>query len=262
MKQKFLLKSITVSTLMLTSFSLLIACSHEQNVSSSPSTQRTESKQNKGSRKQITDIASSQYNGIALIQAKDNKEGFGTGSFISSDTLITNRHVLTAIQKAENAVVRTVDKNNQQIDLPVKSFYVPEDESMDIGLVKLQEPITSNESLSHIKPFSLAKSNIISKIKTNQSIRTVGYPGDKDYGTLWDSQGVITERDGTFLSFNAPIAGGSSGSPLFNKDNQLIGLANASNEDTKNPMSFGFIFDSKLRDYIIEYTYHSNGLNQ
>ncbi|WP_303974577.1 serine protease [Streptococcus merionis] len=256
MKQKYYLRLVAASVLLFTGLSLA-ACSPKAEQPKKSSAQTTQTSKNKGSRKQITDIASSSYNGIALIQAKDNPEGFGTGSFISPDTLITNRHVLTAIEKAENAVVRTVDKNNKQIDLPVESFAIPEDESMDVGIVKLKEPITNNDQLKHIKPFDLASAETIDKVKADQTIRTVGYPGDKDYGTLWDSEGTITEKDGNFLSFTAPIAGGSSGSPLFNANNQLIGLSNASTGDLKNPMSFGFLFDSKLSEFIAQHTKQS-----
>lgn len=230
----------------------LTACSSQNRQPSKTSAQSSQSKtsQKKGSRKQVMDIASSAYTGIALIQSKTNKTGFGTGSFITPDTLITNRHVLAAFKNAEEAVVRTVDENNQHIDLPIKSFAIPKDETMDVGIVKLQKPITSNDKLKHIKILKLADKKIVSKVKANQFIRTVGYPGDKTYGTMWDSQGTITEQEGNFLVFTAPIAGGSSGSPLFNANNQLIGLANASTENIKDQTSFGFLFNSKIRDFI------------
>ncbi|MBF0778532.1 trypsin-like serine peptidase [Streptococcus cuniculi] len=250
MRRKTYFRPLSAGVILFVAGLTLMACSpeKEQNAVSSQSASATV--KNKGSRTQIVDIAASQYRGIAIIQSKSYPDGFGTGSFISSDTLITNRHVLTAIENAEDAVIRVVDENNQFVDLPVKSFAIPNDESMDVGIVKLQSPITSSSDLKNIKPFVLADNKIIDKVKANQSIRTVGYPGDKDYGSLWNSQGTILEKDGNFLKFTAPIAGGSSGSPLFNEDNQLIGLSNASTDDINNPMSFGFLFDSKIRDFI------------
>ncbi|MBF0777539.1 trypsin-like serine peptidase [Streptococcus cuniculi] len=254
MKQTYYLRFAIAGVLLLAS-SGLVACSNSTNQSTSIPTQSMGGETSKGSREQITDIASSQYSAVARIQSKTNSEEFGTGSFISPDTLMTNRHVLTALEKAEDTVVRVVTKDNKEIELPVKSFAIPDDESMDVGIVKLKEPISSNEQLQHIKPFALADEATIEKVKASQFIRTVGYPGDKELGSLWDSKGTITERDGNFLSFTAPIAGGSSGSPLFNDKNQVIGLANGSTmEGDKNPMSFGFLIDATIRDYITKHS--------
>lgn len=250
MKHKLSRQLIVASTMLLIAGFNLIACTQKKEQGTNISTQIVKAGKNKGSRQQITDISSSRYSNIALIQSKMNKENFGTGSFISSDTLITNRHVLTGIEKSENAVVRTVDKDGQVVDLPVKSFAIPKDESMDVGIVKLQSPITSNTKLKHITPLTLADVNTTDNVKTSQFIRTVGYPGDKKYGTLWNSQGVIIKKDGGFLSFTAPFEAGASGSPLFNDKNQFIGLANAFTDDSKNPMTFGFLFDSKIRQFI------------
>lgn len=250
MKQKFSRHFIIASSLLLVIGFNLMACSPKREQTTSTASQMIKAGKKKGSRQQIKDISSSQYNNIALIQSKMNQEEFGTGSFISPDTLITNRHVLTGIEKSENAVVRTVDADGQVVDLPVKSFTIPEDESMDVGIVKLQSPITSNAKLKHITPLTLADVATTDRVKKGQFIRTVGYPGDKKYGTLWNSQGTIIQNEDGFLSFTAPIAGGASGSPLFNANNQFIGLANASTDDSKNPMTFGFLFDSKIRAFI------------
>ncbi|WP_449463567.1 S1 family peptidase [Streptococcus suis] len=250
MKQNFSRSLIVASGLLLATSFTLVACTAQKEQTTSAPIQTTKGGTKKGERQQITDIASSQYNNIVLIQSKMSQENFGTGSFISPDTLITNRHVLTGIEKSEDAVVRTVDEDGQVVDLPVKSFAIPEDESMDVGIVKLQNPITSNAKLKHITPLTLADVTVTDSVKEGQFIRTVGYPGDKEYRTLWDSQGTIIGNDDGFLSFTAPFSRGASGSPLFNDKNQFIGLANAYTDDPKNPITFGFLFDSKIRQFI------------
>lgn len=201
-------------------------------------------------RMQIKDIATSPYNGVALLQSKMDELGFGTAVFISADTLLTNRHVVTSFTNADEAFLRTVDQNGKTIDLPVKELIAPEDESMDIGIVKLKTPISENKELSHINIQQIASLETVNKTTVSDFIRAIGYPGDKDHGTLWDSQGIIKKIEGNFLTYTAPIASGSSGSPLFNKNDELIGLANASTDDLENPTSFGLLFDTNIRAFI------------
>lgn len=252
MKPNRLSRLLVLSLLLSTSGLALAACSTSKTTEptnqSSQQSQAKETAENR--RKQIKDIAASPYNGVALLQSKINKLGFGTAVFLSPDTLLTNRHVVVSFENAEEAVLRTVDQDGKQIDLPVKELIAPEDESMDVGIVKLKTPITENKNLSHIKIQKMASLETVNKTKVSDFIRAIGYPGDKEHGTLWDSQGTIQKIDGNFLTYNAPIASGSSGSPLFNKNDELIGLANASTDDLKNPTSFRLLFDTTLRSFI------------
>ncbi|MGT2799058.1 S1 family peptidase [Streptococcus marmotae] len=241
-----------VGLLVSTSGLFLTACSAKQ-TKPAPQTTTSSNKETISSRTQIQDIATSTYNGIALIQSIENAKGHGTGVFISPDTLLTNRHVVTGLAKADAAVVRTVDQQGKQVDLPIKEFIAPEDESMDVGIVKLQKPITSNKELSHLTIQKMASLDTTDKTKVSDFIRAVGYPGDKEPGTLWDSQGMIKEIDGNFLTYTAPIASGSSGSPLFNKNGDMIGIANASTEDLEKPTSFGLLFDKSIRTFIAKH---------
>lgn len=203
-----------------------------------------------GTRNQVTNIVKSPYTATGMVYDKDNPDNYGTASFLTPDTLITNRHVITGIDKMENAVVRVLDKNGKVVELPVKSSAIPEDETMDVGMVKLKEPITSNPSLSHIKLLKMADEKIVQAVKKGQPVRTVGYPGDKDFGTMWDSHGVLKDIDGNFLTFNAPITSGSSGSPIYDSQFNMIGLSNASTDDPKKPTTYGFLFDKKVRDFV------------
>lgn len=55
---------------------------------------------------------------------------------------------------------------------------------MDVGIVKLQAPITENKELSHIKIQKIASLETVNKTTISDFIRAVGYPGDKEHGTL------------------------------------------------------------------------------
>lgn len=135
-------------------------------------------------RKQIKDIAASTYNGITLLHSKTDKKNSGTAVFISPDTLLTNRHVVTSFKTANETVLRTVNQQGEAVELPVKELIAPEEESMDVGIVKLQAPITENKELSHIKIQKIASLETVNKTTISDFIRAVGYPGDKEHGTL------------------------------------------------------------------------------
>lgn len=238
---KKLLSFLTLSLLVLVTSLSLVACGQKSEQLSAKT---------QGTRTQVTDIEKSRYSNTGMVYDKASPDNYGTASFLNADTLITNRHVITGIDNMKNAVVRVLDKNGKAVELPVKSYAIPEDETMDVGIVKLKEPITSNPELSHINFLKMADEKIVQAVKKGQLVRTVGYPGDKDFGTMWDSHGVLKDIDGNFLTYNAPITSGSSGSPLYDSQFNMIGLSNASADDPKNPTTFGFLFDKKIRDFV------------
>ncbi|MGT2925717.1 S1 family peptidase [Streptococcus cuniculipharyngis] len=234
-------KRLSLCLVILLSSLALMACSKKTDQLSAES---------QGTRTQVTAIEKSRYSNTGMVYDKDNPKNYGTASFLQADTLITNRHVITGIDKMKNAVVRVLDKNGKVVELPVKSYAIPEDETMDVGILKLQTPISSNPQLSHIKFLKMADEKVIQSVKKGQLVRTVGYPGDKDFGTLWDSHGVLKNIEGNFLTFNAPITSGSSGSPIYDSQFNLIGLSNASTEDPNKPTTYGFLFDKAIRTFV------------
>lgn len=173
---------------------------------------------------------------------------FGTGSFITPDTLITNEHVIQDLKDIENKVVIEIDGNPMHLE--IKDLIFPKDQYMAIGIVKLEEPITNNKKLSHIKILKIADKENIEKTRVNDFVKVIGYLGYKTFGTLWISSGNIKELDKKFMSFNALISGGSSGSPIFNDNDEFIGLMNASNDNINKPLSFGSLIYDEARKFI------------
>ena len=51
-----------------------------------------------------------------------------------------------------------------------------------------------------------------------------GYPGDKPLATMWESSGKVISNNDSILTYSASTFGGNSGSPVFNANNELIGL--------------------------------------
>lgn len=110
---------------------------------------------------------------------------------------------------------------------PASAVYINEEyaeNEHDFAVIKLTE-------LSNVPSVQLGDS---STAATGQSIYTFGYPTNADYGTLSTeptfTSGVITSlRDSTqhtfkYIQTDAKISSGSSGSPLFDSNGDVIGI--------------------------------------
>lgn len=204
-------------------------------------------------RTKLSNVSNSKYNGIALIQSVKNKEDYGTGFFVGKDTLLINKHVVgEALKDRRKMVVRVVGKNNKYFDYKISKIIEDPKEKNDLAIVKIQSNSDDEGTLSNIKPLNLATNNIIKQLKKNDTLYTVGYPGDKPYSTLWKSKGIIKEFGDNFVAFSAFIEAGNSGSPIFNESHQVVGLSNASNGDKENPITYGFLLQDELINFVKE----------
>ena len=69
-------------------------------------------------------------------------------------------------------------------------------------------------------PATIGESTTVS---SNEPITVTGYPGDKPLATMWESSGKVKSNNDNILTYSASICG-NSGSPVFNDNNELIGL--------------------------------------
>lgn len=65
-------------------------------------------------------------------------------------------------------------------------------------------------------------------------ITVTGYPGDKSLATMWESKGQILNTNTTEFEYNASTFGGNSGSPVFNENNEVIGIHQGGIEGESN----------------------------
>lgn len=232
--------------LLLTMLIFLTACQAQ----TEPKIKQTESQNERF----LLDETDTSHKSFALVQSLSDKTGYGTAFFVSQHQLLTNKHVVNSSDKPlEDMVVRRKTQAGQYLDYKITKITEAPDQA-DLVILDIEATSTDakEQKDDEIVPLELAKEDAIKKIQIGDSVQAIGYPGDKDYGSLWKSTGAVLENDlkSGFLSFSAVISGGSSGSPLLNADGQVIGLVNAASEDTQHPQAFAFLLTKNLQTFL------------
>ena len=146
---------------------------------------------------------------IVTYDARGEKLSKGSGFFISSERVVTNRHVIDGAFKAE---IHTVNGNSYN----VRGVLAVDGEG-DIAL--LQIDIGPNM----VNPLMITRTSP----QEGESVVVVGNPLGLE-GSV--SNGIVSAvRDipnfGRIIQITAPISSGSSGSPVVNMQGQVIGVA-------------------------------------
>lgn len=147
----------------------------------------------------------------------DKIEGMGTGFFVSDDgLLLTNAHVIagatSAVVRLSNGAVTSVTS--------IKAVYPEAD------LAFVQTGLRKSEQLV----LALAK-----QIERGSAVAVLGNPQGLEFSL---STGVVSGFRKTdaaeYVQFTAPISKGSSGSPVFDSDGNVIGIATMYQRDGQN----------------------------
>ena len=146
---------------------------------------------------------------IETFDARGEKLSRGSGFFIDSDRVVTNRHV---IDNAFRAEVHSVSGATY----PVRSVLAVDAEA-DIALLKVEAPGNT------VRPLPLDRTSP----QEGESIVVIGNPFGLE-GSV--TNGIVSAvRDipgfGRIIQITAPISPGSSGSPVVNMQGQVIGVA-------------------------------------
>lgn len=150
---------------------------------------------------------------LLRLMKRNGKVGIGTGFFIPSSThtyIVTNYHVVIGATQGTANIV------NKAETYPIEGI-VAKDPENDLAILQVVIP--------GIKPLPLGDSD---KMKEGMRVYTVGNPKGLE-GTF--SEGYIssisrrTANNKKRLQFTAPISRGSSGGPLLNRDQEVIGIA-------------------------------------
>jgi len=146
---------------------------------------------------------------IETFDARDNKLTRGSGFFIETDRIVTNRHVLEGAYRAE------IHSSTGAI-FPVRGVLAVDAEG-DIAVLKIDSPST------YIRPLPLDRTSP----QEGESVVVIGNPLGLE-GSV--TNGIVSAvRDiptfGRIIQITAPISSGSSGSPVVNMHGQVIGIA-------------------------------------
>ncbi len=146
---------------------------------------------------------------IETFDARGEQLSRGSGFFIDSDRVVTNRHVI------ENAYRAEVHSFNGYV-YPVKGV-VAVDAEGDIAVLRVEAPAGQVRSLSLDR----------TSPQEGESVVVIGNPFGLE-GSV--TNGIVSAvRDiptfGRIIQITAPISPGSSGSPVVNMHGQVIGVA-------------------------------------
>lgn len=146
---------------------------------------------------------------VETFDARGEKLSRGSGFFIDSDRIVTNRHVIEGAHRAE------VHSSTGAV-IPVKGVLAVDAEG-DIALLKIDPPSPA------IRPLPLDKTSP----QEGESVVVIGNPLGLE-GSV--TNGIVSAvRDiptfGRIIQITAAISSGSSGSPVVNMQGQVIGIA-------------------------------------
>jgi tetratricopeptide (TPR) repeat protein len=146
---------------------------------------------------------------IETYDARGEKLSRGSGFFIDTDRVVTNRHVI-------DAAVRAEVHSSTGIVYAVKGVLAVDAEG-DLALLKIEPPA------DQIRPLALDRTSP----QEGESVVVIGNPLGLE-GSV--TNGIVSAvRDiptfGRIIQITAPISPGSSGSPVVNMQGQVIGVA-------------------------------------
>ena len=147
---------------------------------------------------------------IETYDSRGEKLSRGSGFFVETDRIVTNRHVIEGAYRAE------VHSSTGAV-YPVKGVLATDAEG-DIALLKIDVPLNQQ-----LRPLPLDKTSP----QEGESVVVIGNPLGLE-GSV--TNGIVSAvRDiptfGRIIQITAPISAGSSGSPVVNMQGQVIGIA-------------------------------------
>ena len=158
-------------------------------------------------------------------------EGIATGFLIGSDLILTNHHVFSTADECRNCGIQfgyeqvngLLRSGDTYALEPSRFFYA--DETLDFAIVAVSpNAFRTAAPIGGLGTLRLIPSP--GKILVGQPISIIQYPdgGPKKYGVR-DNELLLSPSDtDPFLQYTTDTLPGSSGSPDFNKDWEIVGL--------------------------------------
>jgi V8-like Glu-specific endopeptidase len=177
-----------------------------------------------------------------------SEEPLGTGWLIGPDLLLTNHHVLPTEDHVAEAKVRFgfrkdslgVAVEGQMVDLDPDCYYTSPAEELDYALVRLTEqPLAhmkvdaEDRTLSLIELIRLGKHRgyllcAPRRILNLQRVNIIQHPGNVPQKVILTQNYVTADMRSTRVHYQASTKKGSSGSPVFNLQWEVVALHHSS----------------------------------
>jgi len=175
---------------------------------------------------------------IVLRDSTGREIGTGTGFLVSPEVLITNNHVLPDINSATNAVAEfNYQKDESSNDCPVYRFslnplrFFMTDRKLDFTLVSVNPTSHTDEDLKNIPWIKLISQR--GKIKEEDNVSIIQHPdGLMKHVTVRENQVIFMLKD--FIHYTTDTKRGSSGSPVFNDQWQVVAVHHSGVPDPDN----------------------------
>lgn len=184
-------------------------------------------------RKIVTNTTVSPYSSVVyLVMTFPNGKSYvGSGSMISSDTVLTAGHCLykkslggwatrVTVYPGNNGNIAPYGKSTGIKLLTVSGWMNSESSEHDIGAIKLDKKIGSSTGW-----FGMTTN-------PGTNIALTGYPGEKS-GYMYTQQGSVSELSTNNVYYKLDTTGGNSGSAVYNPSKQVVAV-HAYGAGTKN----------------------------
>ncbi len=204
-------------------------------------------------------------NSVCRIHVKNingGNEGFGTGFLISPNLLITNNHVFEKANDAVNSLAEfnfQYDTNGKPTETSIftfdasKFFYTNKD--LDFSIVFVN-PLTEekNKKLSDYGFLKLSSDQ--NKALISEYVSIIQHPAGQ-YKQIAIRENQVQAKDDSFITYSTDTAQGSSGSPVFNDQWQVVALHHSGvpkkDKDGNYLCKDGSIFTKNMDDSLIDW---------
>lgn len=177
----------------------------------------------------------------------ENNKNYGTGWFIDNNTIVTNYHVISNLvngirERFDNIEIRFYDT----IDYELVTLFKFNEEK-DIAIIKYngnhkhsyfntQENITISQKCFNIGNFS-----------------NYGLSFKKGYISLANVKLLYNNHYSTFIQCSINIGQGDSGSPVFNENNEVIGMITFRTKGLTGNVEQGFAYAIPISNILEEF---------
>jgi endonuclease G len=181
------------------------------------------------------DIARAAANTVGRVVTKNGRDAIGSGFLISPNLFMTNNHVTGSASDAQTQIVQfgyeldADGKPHQPTEFeldPAGFFLTSPDTQLDFSIVKVGPRVSGNKNLDQLGFCALSDAG--DKHAERDFVNIIQHPDGRPKQIVIRENRVIGRgAKGVTLHYGTDTLPGSSGSPAFNDDYEVIALHHA-----------------------------------